>query len=98
MDAWLACRTLHRLTLHTATQPEDLRARIAQAREQDYCIAQEEHELGVQAIAVPLRNSAGLCVAALNAVTSAQNLSAQALERNLLPLLRDAAQELRPLL
>lgn len=98
LDAWLACRTLHRLTLHTATQPDELRARIAQVRAQDYCIAQEEHELGVQAIAVPLRNSAGRCVAALNAVTSSQRLSAQALERNLLPLLRDAAQELRPLL
>jgi len=31
-------------------------------------------------------------------VMSAQHMSAQALERNLLPLLRDAAQELRPLL
>lgn len=98
LDTWLDCHRLHRLTLHTPTQPEALRARLAQARAQDYCIAQEEHELGVQAIAVPLRNSAGQTVAALNAVTPAQRFSAQALERQLMPLLRDAAQELRPLL
>ncbi|QKV53366.1 IclR family transcriptional regulator domain-containing protein [Comamonas antarctica] len=98
LDEWLACRRLHRLTLHTLTQPEELRAFLARVRAQDYCIAQEGHELGVQAIAVPLRNSAGETVAALNAVMSAQRMSAQALERQMLPLLRDAAQELRPLL
>jgi IclR family pca regulon transcriptional regulator len=98
LEEWFACRTLHRLTLHTLTQPPELRACLDQVRAQDYCIAQEEHELGVQAIAVPLRNSAGRTVAALNAVMSSQHMSAQALTRNLLPLLRDAAQELRPLL
>lgn len=98
LQDWLACRTLHRLTLHTLTQPAELHACLDQVRAQDYCIAQEEHELGVQAIAVPLRNSAGQTVAALNAVMSAQHMTAQALQRNLLPLLRDAAQELRPLL
>lgn len=98
LDEWLGCRTLHRLTLHTLTQPSELRACLDQVRAQDYCIAQEAHELGVQAIAVPLRNGAGQVVAALNAVMSTQQMTAQGLERQLLPLLRDAAQELRVLL
>jgi len=98
LDEWLGCRTLHRLTLHTLTQPTELRACLDRVRAQDYCIAREEHELGVQAIAVPLRSSAGHTVAALNAVMPARHMTTQGLERELLPLLRDAAQESRVLL
>lgn len=64
----------------------------------DYCVASEEHELGVHALAVPLRDMQGRTVAALNVVTSPQRLMADNLRRDLLPLLLDAARELRPLL
>ncbi len=47
-----------------------LRQRIAQARKDDFCFASEEHELGVQALAVPLRDMQGRTVAALNVVLS----------------------------
>lgn len=47
----------------------------------------EEHELGVHALAVPLRNTQGVTVAALNVVASQSRLSTQAIQRDLLPLL-----------
>jgi IclR family transcriptional regulator, pca regulon regulatory protein len=65
---------------------------------EDHCVAREEHELGVHALAVPLRNMQGRTVAALNVVASPQRLAADTLQRDLLPLLIDAARELRPLL
>ena len=47
---------------------------------------------------LPLRDLQGRTVAALNVVTSPQRLQAAQLENDLLPMLRDAARELRPLL
>ena len=52
------------------TQARVLRQRIAQVRKEDCCFASEEHEVGVQALAVPLRDMQGRTVAALNVVLS----------------------------
>ncbi|MGH8821636.1 MAG: IclR family transcriptional regulator domain-containing protein [Rhodoferax sp.] len=91
-------RELPRLTSHTVVDPKKFRALIEQVRADDYCVASEEHELGVHALAVPLRNMQGRTVAALNVVASPQRLEAGVLQRDLLPLLLDAARELRALL
>jgi IclR family transcriptional regulator, pca regulon regulatory protein len=91
-------RALPRLTPHTITDSKALRAVIEQARAQDHCVASEEHEIGVFALAVPLRNMAGQTVAALNVVTSPERLKPEVMRADLLPLLMDAARELRPLL
>jgi len=95
---WLRGHPLPRLTAYTRTDAPALRAAIDQARAEDYCIASEEHELGVLALAVPLRDLQGHAVAALNVVTAPQRLSPERLKRDLLPLLQDAARELRALL
>jgi IclR family transcriptional regulator, pca regulon regulatory protein len=96
--AWAAERLLTRLTSHTCTDATQFQAIVAQAREQDYAVAHEEHELGVHALAVPLRNMQGKTVAALNVVTSAARLQPQVLQRDLLPLLQEATRELRALI
>ncbi len=98
LTAWLKGRELPRLTGHTIVEPRALKAVIEQVRAQDWCVASEEHELGVHALAVPLRNMEGATVAALNVVTSRQRLEPQVLQRDLLPILVEAARELRPLL
>lgn len=98
---WLAERTaatgsLPRLTPYTVTEPEALRRILQQVRQADHCVCSEEHELGVHAVAVPLRDMQGRTVAALNAVLSQNRLRDGAVERELLPLLHEAALELRP--
>lgn len=98
MKTWTKGRALPRLTTHTLTDAKTFRARVAQARAQDYCVASQEHELGVFALAVPLRNMQGGVVAALNVVTTPERLQTEVMQRDLLPLLLDAARELRPLL
>ncbi|WP_395027094.1 IclR family transcriptional regulator C-terminal domain-containing protein [Comamonas odontotermitis] len=98
LELWLAERALPRLTAHTATDAAALRAVLQQVREQDYCVAREEHELGVQALAVPLRNMGGQTLAALNLVTSPQRMEPATMLAQLLPLLQEASRELRPLL
>jgi IclR family pca regulon transcriptional regulator len=102
VSAWLKAKTesgnLARLTLHTVTDVRKLKAMIEQVRANDYCVASEEHELGVHALAVPLRDMRGHTVAALNVVSSPQRLRLEAMQKELLPLLLDAARELRSLL
>jgi IclR family transcriptional regulator, pca regulon regulatory protein len=97
-NAWMKGRELPRLTPRTEVDGRRFKALVEQVRQQDWCIASEEHELGVHALAVPLRTMDGRTVAALNAVASRQRVEGRGLQRDLLPLLLDAARELRPLL
>lgn len=97
-NVWMKGRVLARLTPRTVTEPRAFRAVIEQARADDWCVAHEEHEIGVHALAVPLRNMQGRTVAAMNVVTSPERLAPAAVQRELLPALLEAARELRPLL
>ncbi|MEY5098822.1 MAG: hypothetical protein RJA36_1541 [Pseudomonadota bacterium] len=97
-SAWLEGRELVRLSPYTVVEPGELQQILDEVRRNDCCVASEEHELGVHAVAVPLRNMEGRTVGALNAVLSQARLQSGALQRELLPLLHDAARELRPLL
>jgi len=96
LGAWMDGRSLPRLTPHTTTDLAAFKALIEETARQDYCIASEEHELGVHAIAVPLRNAQGRTVAALNVIVpqgGTQQQTDRVVER-----LREAAAELRPML
>ncbi len=101
LNRWLQSRGelgLPRLTRATVTDLRQFKALIVQVREDDYAISSDAHELGVHAMAIALRNAQGVTVGALNVVTSGQLPLASAMKRDLLPLLQDAARELRPLL
>jgi IclR family transcriptional regulator, pca regulon regulatory protein len=97
-NAWIKGRELPRLTAHTIVDAKRFRATIDEVRTRDWSYASEEHELGVHALAVPLRNLRGETIAALNVVAPPQRLGARAMETSLLPVLLDAARELRQLL
>jgi IclR family pca regulon transcriptional regulator len=96
---WLHGRHLARLTPLTTTETAGLRGIVAQARRQDWCLAREEHELGVVALAVPLRTMDGRSVAALNLVLPVvQAPDTDVLVREHLPRLMEAAREMRAIL
>jgi IclR family pca regulon transcriptional regulator len=97
-SAWLKGRELPRLTPRTVVDTKAFRAVIERVRSEDLALASEEHELGVHALAVPLRDMQGKTVAALNVVASPERLSLSVLQHDLLPLLLEAARELRALL
>jgi IclR family pca regulon transcriptional regulator len=96
--AWLKGRELPRLTPQTTVDHRALRAIVAQVRADDFAVASEEHELGVHALAIPLRNMKGQTVAALNVVASPDRLEPSRMRQDLLALMLDAAREVRPLL
>jgi IclR family pca regulon transcriptional regulator len=95
--AWLAGADLPRLTAHTVSDALALTAVLNDVRRLDYCVAVQEHELGIQALAVPLRDMRGNTLAALNVVTATNRMPPRELVGQMLPLLQEAARTLRPL-
>ena len=97
-SVWLKDRELTRITPQTEVQVKAFRLLIEQVRQDDWCLARDAHELGIHALAVPLRNMEGRTLAALNVVGTPEQFSDALVQRKWLPLLLEAARELRPLL
>lgn len=66
LTAYLARTALRAVTPHTLTDPAAVRARIAAARADGFCFADQEAERGFRSVAVPLRRYDGTVIAALN--------------------------------
>lgn len=87
----LAGMPLNALTPHTVTDPRRITRLVAAARQQGYAVSEEEIELGLRSMAVPIRDDAGEVVAAMSLAVRTSRLSAQASLQELLPAL-DAAR------
>ena len=71
---------------------------MASIRTQSYAIVDEELELGLRSIAVPVWNSRGVVVAALNIGAQAARVSVADMRQTLLPCLLRVQDDLRRLL
>ena len=78
-------------TLHT---PEKLLSCLEQIRQQGWCVVDQELEVGLRSLAVPVLDASGQVMAAMNVGTHASRITRQELERRFLPLLLKASQEL----
>ena len=98
LDAWIDAQQLSALTPHTITQPERLRMEINRARSLGYACIDQELELGLRTLAVPLKNYRGDVVAAMNICAHASRTSMDQLIQQCLPPLLQAQAHLRMLL
>jgi IclR family pca regulon transcriptional regulator len=81
-----------RMTSHTVTDLAKLRRLIRACRENGYASCNEEIELGVRSLAVPLYNSAGDTVAALSISSRADRMRLSDMVRDFVPaMLRSQA-------
>ena len=85
-------------TPRTLITPERVRKALAAAHAEGYAVVDQELELGLRSIAVPVRDLSGRVVAAMNISTQASRVPAAELSRRFLPELTAAAQELSLLL
>ena len=67
---------------------------IGQAAAQGFALVDEELEIGLRSIAVPIRDRAGRIVAAINVSTQSGRFTVAAMRREILPLLQRAAGEI----
>ncbi len=98
LDGFLKRVTLQPLTRFTVTQKGELREALAETRRREYSLVDQELELDLRALAVPLRDASGRVVAALNVSTQASRTGRKEMLDRFLPAARKAAAELRPLL
>lgn len=98
VDAWIAKQTLAPLTPNTITSPERLRTEIARARSQGYATVDQELELGLRTISVPLKSYRGDVLAAMNVSVHAARVSMDQLVNECLPALLQAQASLRTVL
>jgi IclR family pca regulon transcriptional regulator len=89
--AWLDGVELAPFTPHTLTSKARLREKIARARVDGYALIEQQLQLGVRGIAVPLRNRHGEVIAALSTNMPIGNESAEAALKRVLPHLQEAA-------
>jgi IclR family pca regulon transcriptional regulator len=98
LDAYLARVKLVAHTNRTVIAPDRLRRELLQVAASGYAIVDQELELGLRSIAVPVRDLANKVVAAMNISTQASRVSVSELERRFLPELESAARELQSML
>jgi IclR family pca regulon transcriptional regulator len=98
LDAYFARAKLKPMTDKTVTNQKRLRDILAGVRHDGYAINDEELELGLRSIAVPVRGASGQVVAALNVGAQAGRVSVERMREQFLPVLLRGAQELSVLL
>ncbi len=94
----LARRPLAARTARTVTDPEALMQRLHEVRAQGYSVNDEEVELGLRSIAVPVVTARGVTVAALNLGLPVRGDDAATLPARYLPALLRVQAELRQVL
>ena len=92
---FLARVKLPRLTPRSIVDRKELRAELERVRSQGYAIVDQELELGLRSIAVPIRRGEeGPVVAALNVGLQAGRIDIRAMQREFAPVLGEAAAEI----
>ena len=79
-------------TQYTVLDDDTLLARVREARQQGWCLVNQELEEGLISIAAPLKYRAGQTVAALNISGQANRNSVEMMQEQLLPVLLKATQ------
>jgi IclR family pca regulon transcriptional regulator len=92
--AFLTRVKLVRHTPFTIVDKARLRTELDRVRQQGFAIVDQELELGLRSLAVPVRRPDGTVVAALNVGVQAGRVEPDRLERTFLPALREAAGEI----
>lgn len=95
LDAFLAQLQPVRFTRQTVVSKPELRRLILEARKKGYALADQEAEVGIRSIAVPLVRFDGKVVAAINVGVHPEQVSAKSMIADYLPILRKEAMALR---
>jgi IclR family transcriptional regulator, pca regulon regulatory protein len=94
LEQYLAKATLTPHTTRTVTTVEKLRLALRNVRRNGYALVDQEYEVGLRSLAVPVYASSGRVVATLNLSGNAPRLSVLEMQSRYLSHLRNAANEL----
>jgi IclR family pca regulon transcriptional regulator len=98
LRAYLARVKLQAFTEKTVVSPRRLREIIDEVRQAGYALNDQELEIGLRSLAVPVRGASGTVLAALNVGVQASRITAAYMVEVFLPILEEGARELSVLL
>ena len=98
LDGFIADAKLQSFTPYTVVDKDELRALIQKVRRNGYSLVDQELEIELRSIAVPIHNAGGRVIAAMNVSAQASRTPKKQMVDRFLPALRDAAMKMRPLL
>ena len=91
LAAYLSHVALHPYNERTIVDVDKLRTALREVRRNGYCIVDQELELGLRSVAVPVHAPQGEVIGAFNIGTQSARVTLNALKTELLPRLREAA-------
>lgn len=94
LNGYFGRAKLPSFTPRTVTSPERLRQILDGVARAEYALVDQELEMGLRSIAVPVRDSGGHVVAAINVGTQAARVGLREMETRFLPVLREAVHAL----
>jgi IclR family pca regulon transcriptional regulator len=94
LRAYLEQVEMKPFTPKTIRNRKRLAQEVERVREQGYALVDEELELGLRSIAVPVSTRSGRVVAAMNSGVHASRIDADQLVRDFLPALREGSERL----
>ncbi|QDO97943.1 helix-turn-helix domain-containing protein [Ferrovibrio terrae] len=95
LDQFFSDGSFKPLTPHTVVDPARLREKVGEARRDGYAMVDQELEIGLRSIAVPIRNQAGRVLAAMNVSGHASRITAEDMQQRYLSPLLYAAEGIR---
>ena len=98
LHARLAALPRQAFTRHTALDDQVLLARITQARQQGWCLVDQELEEGLISLAAPVVNRSGQVIAAINLSGQANRTDPATMQARMLAPLLQAARDISELL
>jgi IclR family pca regulon transcriptional regulator len=98
LDAYLARVSLTRLTHRTLTTKAELKRALDEVRRKGFSVVDQELEIGLRSIAVPVVDPAGKVIASINVGTQSARVSVGEMQDKFLAQLQHAAHELSTLL
>ncbi|MBV8417582.1 MAG: IclR family transcriptional regulator, partial [Verrucomicrobia bacterium] len=94
LERYLKTAKLQRFTDRTISDPETLRKELSSVLKQGYALVDQELEIGLRSLAVPVFASGGRIVAAINIGTPAARITKGEVLQQFLPVLRKAAKNI----
>jgi IclR family pca regulon transcriptional regulator len=98
IDAWIADHDFASFTGSTPVDATRFRENVLAARQLDYWHADQHLNFGLAGLAVALKDRKGRCEYALSVTVQRQVYPDDQLVKKLLPVLRDVAEALRPII
>ena len=98
LEAWCAQHDFAAFTAHTVTDPARFQENVRAARELGYWTSDQQLDMGLRGIAMALLDAKGKQKGAIGMTLHSQSYTREDMVKQLLPMLREAAQALRPLL